>query len=219
MRSFKLSMTAVPSVIASTSMPRIFPCLRTILSIWSFSNSFSSISSVKRSPTARPGRALAKVLPVCSCINSCRVFARSSWLAWPNLIVSVTREWLSPCGSVKLVPRRVICAVFVSPSFTIVSSSKIVSAFKMTWPESGSIMSSANTRPESASFNISSASRASSTKLALTKLKFTANSSQSEALTITSCATSTSRRVKYPLSAVLSAVSAKPLRAPWLEMK
>ena len=27
------------------------------------------------------------------------------------------------------------------------------------------------------------------------------------------------RRVRYPLSAVLRAVSAKPLRAPWVEMK
>ncbi len=36
---------------------------------------------------------------------------------------------------------------------------------------------------------------------------------------ITSCATSTSFRVRYPESAVFSAVSASPLRAPWVEMK
>ena len=34
-----------------------------------------------------------------------------------------------------------------------------------------------------------------------------------------SCATSTSRRVRYPEFAVFSAVSANPFRAPWVEMK
>ena len=36
---------------------------------------------------------------------------------------------------------------------------------------------------------------------------------------ITSWETSTRRRVRYPESAVRSAVSARPLRAPWVEMK
>ena len=42
---------------------------------------------------------------------------------------------------------------------------------------------------------------------------------QSSSMTMTSCATSTSRRVRYPESAVFNAVSARPLRAPWVEMK
>ncbi len=42
---------------------------------------------------------------------------------------------------------------------------------------------------------------------------------QSSSMTMTSCATSTSRRVRYPESAVFSAVSARPLRAPCVEMK
>ena len=42
---------------------------------------------------------------------------------------------------------------------------------------------------------------------------------QSSSRTMTSCATSTSRRVRYPESAVRRAVSARPLRAPWVEMK
>src|SRR6266542_1274411 len=42
---------------------------------------------------------------------------------------------------------------------------------------------------------------------------------QSSSRTITSCATSTRRRVRYPESAVRSAVSARPFRAPWVEMK
>src|SRR5450432_3540833 len=42
---------------------------------------------------------------------------------------------------------------------------------------------------------------------------------QSSSLIITSCATSTRRRVRYPESAVFNAVSARPLRAPWVEMK
>ena len=42
---------------------------------------------------------------------------------------------------------------------------------------------------------------------------------QSSSRTISSCATSTSRLVRYPESAVRSAVSASPLRAPWVEMK
>ena len=36
---------------------------------------------------------------------------------------------------------------------------------------------------------------------------------------ITSWATSTSRRVRYPELAVFKAVSARPFRAPWVEMK
>ena len=42
---------------------------------------------------------------------------------------------------------------------------------------------------------------------------------QSSSRMITSCETSTSRRVRYPESAVRSAVSARPLRAPCVEMK
>ena len=42
---------------------------------------------------------------------------------------------------------------------------------------------------------------------------------QSSSLIITSWDTSTRRRVKYPASAVFNAVSAKPLRAPWVEIK
>ncbi len=42
---------------------------------------------------------------------------------------------------------------------------------------------------------------------------------QSVSLTITSWATSTNLLVKYPESAVFNAVSASPLRAPWVEMK
>ena len=42
---------------------------------------------------------------------------------------------------------------------------------------------------------------------------------QSSSRTMTSCATSTRRRVRYPESAVRRAVSARPLRAPWVEMK
>ena len=42
---------------------------------------------------------------------------------------------------------------------------------------------------------------------------------QSYSAMMLSCATSTRRRVRYPEFAVLSAVSARPLRAPWVEMK
>ena len=42
---------------------------------------------------------------------------------------------------------------------------------------------------------------------------------QSSLLTITSWETSTRRRVKYPASAVLRAVSASPFLAPWVEIK
>ena len=42
---------------------------------------------------------------------------------------------------------------------------------------------------------------------------------QSSSRVMTSCATSTRRRVRYPESAVRRAVSARPLRAPWVEMK
>src|SRR4026207_1997598 len=42
---------------------------------------------------------------------------------------------------------------------------------------------------------------------------------QSNSLMMTSCAISTKRRVRYPEFAVFGAVSAKPLRAPCVEMK
>ncbi len=42
---------------------------------------------------------------------------------------------------------------------------------------------------------------------------------QSRLVMIASCATSTRRRVRYPASAVLSAVSASPFLAPWVDMK
>ena len=42
---------------------------------------------------------------------------------------------------------------------------------------------------------------------------------QSYSAMMQSCATSTRRRVRYPELAVLSAVSARPLRAPCVEMK
>ena len=42
---------------------------------------------------------------------------------------------------------------------------------------------------------------------------------QSSSLTMTFWATSASLRVRYPESAVLRAVSARPLRAPWVEEK
>ena len=42
---------------------------------------------------------------------------------------------------------------------------------------------------------------------------------QSNTLTMSSWATSTRRRVRYPESAVRSAVSPRPLRVPWVEMK
>ena len=42
---------------------------------------------------------------------------------------------------------------------------------------------------------------------------------QSSSLMMTSCETSTRRRVRYPASAVFKAVSARPLRAPWVAVK
>jgi hypothetical protein len=42
---------------------------------------------------------------------------------------------------------------------------------------------------------------------------------QSSSVTTRSCVTSTSLLVRYPELAVLRAVSARPLRAPWVEMK
>jgi hypothetical protein len=42
---------------------------------------------------------------------------------------------------------------------------------------------------------------------------------QSSLVMMQSCATSTRRRVRYPEFAVFKAVSARPLRAPWVELK
>ena len=53
----------------------------------------------------------------------------------------------------------------------------------------------------------------------LTRIGIERSVPQSSSRMMTSWATSTSRRVRYPESAVRSAVSASPLRAPCVEMK
>ena len=82
-------------------------------------------------------------------------------------------------------------------------------------PVNGSTTSSSGTRPRMRSrsgWMISPPSTSGVTQMPLMV-------PQSSSVTIMSWATSTKRRVRYPESAVLSAVSANPLRAPWVEMK
>ena len=82
-------------------------------------------------------------------------------------------------------------------------------------PVAGSLMSSAAVRPrmrmpsEATTCPESMIARALMPPLVL----------QSSVVMIESCATSTRRRVRYPEFAVFSAVSARPLRAPWVELK
>ena len=79
----------------------------------------------------------------------------------------------------------------------------------------GSIKSSANTRPKTRSANGSMISSPSlRSEISIPKIV-----PQSISVTITSCATSTKRRVRYPASAVFRAVSANPFLAPCVEIK
>ena len=77
-----------------------------------------------------------------------------------------------------------------------------------------SYRSAATRRPTSRRWNASGSSADSARMIQLPS-----SVPQSSSRVITSWATSTSRRVRYPESAVRRAVSARPLRAPWVEMK
>ena len=77
------------------------------------------------------------------------------------------------------------------------------------------IASTANTLPKTRSLRVSITSPPSIIEL----ISRPSSVPQSSSVTTKSCATSTKRRVKYPEFAVLSAVSAKPLRAPCVEIK
>src|SRR6266702_493389 len=102
-----------------------------------------------------------------------------------------------------------------SSIFWASSSAISVPAWTMISPVNGSRMSSAATRPSTRSRSDWMMSPPSTSGAA--SMYLTVPQSYSE--TMTSCDTSTRRRVRYPESAVLSAVSARPLRAPWVEVK
>ena len=80
-------------------------------------------------------------------------------------------------------------------------------------------MSSATVRPVPVFSMFGSLRRRPSASFSAIRMLSDRSVPQSSSRTITSCATSTRRRVRYPESAVRSAVSARPLRAPWVEMK
>ena len=96
------------------------------------------------------------------------------------------------------------------------SASSLISALRatITSPPFSSVTSMAAIRPMSRSMNGSGMMSDSSRVIHVPS-----SVPQSSSRVMTSCATSTRRRVRYPESAVRSAVSARPLRAPWLEMK
>ena len=107
--------------------------------------------------------------------------------------------WSGPAVSI----RSACSSVTMSPAATITSPVPI------------SKRSSAITRPKIRSYKESTTSLPLITARTVKPLDVP----QSSILTIQSCATSTSRRVRYPELAVFSAVSARPLRAPWVELK
>ena len=85
----------------------------------------------------------------------------------------------------------------------------------MVSPLNGSISFSSVTRPMMRSRSGSMTSPLST----IARASMPSSVPQSGSEMMTSCATSTRRRVRYPESAVFSAVSARPLRAPCVEMK
>src|ERR1700733_10671062 len=97
---------------------------------------------------------------------------------------------------------------------TSASSSSVLAATS-TSPVSGSTMSSSATRPRMRSPSGWMTSPASSSLVT----RMPSSVPQSNSAMTASCATSTRRRVRYPEFAVLSAVSARPLRAPCVELK
>jgi len=104
----------------------------------------------------------------------------------------------------------------VTPAFTIWRVNSLVSSsFRsaMTSPVVGETTLSANNRPKMRSAKDWPAT--SSEAL----IVMPSSVPQSSLLTMISWATSTKRRVKYPASAVRRAVSARPLRAPCVEIK
>ena len=82
-------------------------------------------------------------------------------------------------------------------------------------PLNGSISLSSVTRPMMRSRSGSMTSPLST----IARASMPSSVPQSGSEMMTSCATSTRRRVRYPESAVFNAVSARPLRAPCVEMK
>jgi len=119
-------------------------------------------------------------------------------------------------------PRTTISGTAYSPMIFKFSSVNWVPAVRIGsifLASCGSKISSVNSRPSNISLSISIAPALVWARCARSLTKFMPTISQSSSRTITSCATSTSRRVKYPESAVLSAVSASPLRAPCVDIK
>ncbi len=109
-------------------------------------------------------------------------------------------------------------ATFLMPAaFTFAASSSVIIELCLTMisPVFGSTISSAAYLPtrRSSSFSITSLPSV------ISVMWMPLVTPQSSSLTITSWATSTKRRVRYPESAVLRAVSAKPFLAPWVEIK
>ena len=81
------------------------------------------------------------------------------------------------------------------------------------------LTSSARTRPKMLVSMCAAFTAVPSGRMTFTWTGMLRSEPQSSSRMISSCATSTRRRVRYPESAVRSAVSASPLRAPCVEMK
>ena len=121
----------------------------------------------------------------------------------PCLLSQVSTERIS---TLSIGESSISCA-----TFSVISSP----AATIRWPVAGCMISCTDTRPKIRS------DRVEITSSPFFRAVQTSPRSvpQSSSLIITSCDTSTRRRVRYPASAVFMAVSARPLRAPWVEMK
>ncbi len=121
----------------------------------------------------------------------------------PCLLSQVSTERISTLSIGESSIAWAIGSVISSPAATISS------------PVVGLMISCTETRPRIRSYNVEI------TSSPFFKAVQTSPRSvpQSSSLMITSWETSTRRRVKYPASAVFIAVSARPLRAPWVEIK
>ena len=109
---------------------------------------------------------------------------------------------------------RAVCRPASSILSAIISSISSPLATNMS-SVPGRKISSAATRPNTRSAN----DETTSPSLTAVSAVMDCSVPQSFMRTMQSCATSTKRRVRYPEFAVFNAVSDKPLRAPWVELK
>ena len=194
-------MMPAPSTIASTSMPWM-SLLRTCTSFTSLSRIASMPSSVNATPAGTISlpspstTALTVSLPNILWTMVSRRVSRMPSSVSPSLMFCTRLVWFISLSLPRWTPRNEISATLCSTSNSKDSSVRIVSAGIITSPVDGTITSLSRTRPINLSFKRLTAWRVELAKRARSRTKSIPTTSQSSSRTMTSCDTSTRRRVK-----------------------